>query len=191
MTCLKNFVTYLNCGIEDIILPGLTPLEVKQVNIQHPNGAIYTFEYTVDAFGDITIPVTDFPNGFFNPYSGNYLLTINGEDCQPFYFCDEFFGFEFGMRNGNGFKNTLQCCESGANQGTMSCCEVQRHVFTGEGVTVIPYTGVRPTIEVAYLNEDGSFTLGSMGVSTFVTFDANNITIDHGGISSGVVKLTK
>lgn len=190
MSC-RNYVTYLNCGINEIILSDLTPNEVRQVNIEHPNGAIYTNEYEVDAFGDLTIPVSNYPPSFFNPYAGAFILTLNGEGCMPYMFCEEYLGIQFEMRNGNGFKNTLKCCESGANSGTMSCCEIQRIPFTEEAVTVIQYTGVRPSIEVAYLNPDGTFTLGSMGINTHVTFSNTEITIDHGGVSSGIVKLTK
>jgi hypothetical protein len=69
----------------------------------------------------------------------------------------------------------------------MSCCTVNITSFASEAITTIPWSGVRPTIDVAYLQADGTFL--QMGVFTQINFTTTDVIIDHGGTASGYVKL--
>jgi len=189
MSCNYVYNDYISCGVEDIVLEaGLTPGQEKDVIISTPNNSKYKNTLEVDAFGNLTIPVNSFPDGFFNPYSGPWTLHIDG-GCDDVLFCDYFKYIQFEAVNGNQEKNTLSCCTPGGDSPTSQCCVTTVIPFVNEAVTVVPYTGTRPTIEVAYDNGDGTWTLE--GISTTVTFDANEFTIDHGGIASGLIKLLK
>jgi len=55
--------------------------------------------------------------------------------------------------------------------------------------TTIPYTGVKPTVTVAYLQPDG--TLLFNGVFTQIDFQPTEIIITHGGPAAGYVKLVQ
>ena len=191
MSCTTCYKDYISCGIDAIVLStGVTEITDYSVVITTPTGAKYGKTYTSNIFGDVTIPFTDFPTGLFNPYSGPFLLNID-IGCDDFLFCDYYKYFQFEMVNGNQGKNTLICCTPGENIPTMNCCTTTTQTFANEAVTVVPYTGTRPTIEVAYLNPDNTFTLGGMGIMTNIIFTATEFTIDHGGISSGIIKLLK
>lgn len=69
----------------------------------------------------------------------------------------------------------------------MSCCTLNITPFASEAITTVPYTGVRPTISVIYLQPDGTFL--QMGVFTQINFTTTDVIIDHGGLQSGYVKL--
>lgn len=66
----------------------------------------------------------------------------------------------------------------------MTCCKVTIETFAGEAVTTVDYTGVRPTVEVLYLI-DGTWQT----VASVITITDTQVIVDHGGISTGVVKL--
>lgn len=163
-----------------------------EVIITTPQGATYKKVATSDAFGDITLNVSDYPDGLFNPYAGQFSLHINS-GCDDHLFCEYYKYLTFEAKNGNEEKNTLTCCAPGSETpSAMTCCNIQTVQFNSQASTVIPYSGARPLIEVAYLNPDGvTYTLGSMGVTTLVTFNATDFTVDHGGISTGIIKLLK
>ena len=190
MACSPVYKTYINCGVDDIVLSfGLTPAAVYNVAIETPTGSKYFFEKTVDAFGDITLPISDFPAALFNPYAGPFVVGIE-EGCDQLILCDYYGYIQFEVLNGNQAKNTLTCCApSDVTPSGSACCTTVTTTFTDEAVTVLPYTGVRPSIEVAYLNLDGTYTL--QGISTTITFDGTAFTIDHGGASSGLIKTMK
>lgn len=163
-----------------------------KVIIKHPNGATYSSTKTSDAFGDITIHVSEFPANMFNPYAGVFSVKIDTGTCDPFLFCDEYRYIEFEVLNGNEEKNTLTCCPSGSSTDPyMICCTTSNINFLNEAITVVPYSGQRPTIEVAYLQNDGTFILGGAGIFNQIAFGPTSFTIDHGAVSSGVIKLLK
>lgn len=56
-----------------------------------------------------------------------------------------------------------------------------------ESVTTVPWVGDRPTISVAYLQDDGTFLVN--GVMTQIDFQPTEFIIDHGGAASGVIKI--
>lgn len=187
MAC-KCFRGYLSCGVTEIIVKtGIAEIAEYTLVITSHQGSKYTLDVGSDVFGDITVPVTDFPDGFFNPYAGVFTLQLTA-GCDVVMFCDEYSCYEFEVVNGNSTKNTLTCCQS-ENPDIMPCCTTDSYPFTNEAVTTINYYGTRPSVEVAYLNEDDTWTLA--GIMTTITFNGTTITVDHGGLASGVVKLSR
>lgn len=69
----------------------------------------------------------------------------------------------------------------------MSCCTPTIQVFTNEAITTVPYIGERPTVQVIYLQDDGTFI--QMGVFTQINIIGTDVVFDHGGLASGLVKL--
>ena len=80
----------------------------------------------------------------------------------------------------------------------MSCCPSTIVPFSGVAFTNIPYTpsmqqqyGAEPRVEVVYYdNTHNDFELvnGFSGVQ--IKFKDNLISIDHGGVESGLVKIS-
>lgn len=68
-----------------------------------------------------------------------------------------------------------------------TCCTPDITPFLNVSTTVIPYTGTRPTVTVAYLQPDG--TLLFNGVFTQIDIIGGVVTVDHGGPQSGYVTL--
>jgi hypothetical protein len=69
----------------------------------------------------------------------------------------------------------------------MSCCNPNTTPFANELITTVPYTGSRPIVTVLYLQPDN--TLQEAGIFTLIEITPTDVIIDHGGLSSGVVKL--
>jgi hypothetical protein len=67
----------------------------------------------------------------------------------------------------------------------MTCCEVTYTPFTNQATTTVPYSGNRPTVTVSYLI-DG---IWQVFVASVYKLLAGSVVIDHGGTSTGVVKL--
>lgn len=65
----------------------------------------------------------------------------------------------------------------------MTCCTPDITPFLSQTVTVVPYTGERPTVQVAYLQSDGSLLVA--GVFTQIDINGGFVTVDHGGVASG------
>lgn len=188
MACITCYRDWISCGVEEIVLnTGVDAITEYTVTISTPQGRTYNRTYTSNVFGDITIPVSTFPLALFNPYAGLFSISIK-IGCDYLLFCDEYACIEFEVRNGDS-KNTLSCCPSGGEMPTtMQCCTTENVTFVNEAVTVIPYIGARPMIEVAYLQPDNTF---SLSVGTSIVFSDSEFTIDHGGPASGVIKLLK
>ncbi len=71
----------------------------------------------------------------------------------------------------------------------MNCCNNTITSFAVESVTTVPYTGVKPTVSVLYLQPDGSFL--QMGVFTQINIQPTSVIINHGGVASGIVKFSQ
>lgn len=67
----------------------------------------------------------------------------------------------------------------------MTCCETILTPFVNESTTTVPYSGDRPTVTVSYLI-DGVWNLF---VATVVQLLTGSVVVDHGGASTGVVKI--
>lgn len=191
MSCTTCYKDYISCGVTEIVLStDVAAVTEYTVIITAPDGAKYKRVITSDAFGDITIDLSTFPVNMFNPYAGAFTIHLD-YGCDDFLFCDYYKYIQFEAMNGDEGKNTLTCCAPSDNSPTMTCCTTTTQTFTSESVTTVNYTGTRPTIEVAYLNLDGTFTLGGMGIMTNIIFGPTSFTIDHGGVASGIIKLLK
>lgn len=72
------------------------------------------------------------------------------------------------------------------------CCSADIIVpFTNTGTTYIPFPSGftrMPIITVGYENVDGSLT--QIGIFTEARITPNSIEIDHGGIATGIVRVT-
>lgn len=71
----------------------------------------------------------------------------------------------------------------------MPCCTTNTKNFVQESVTTVPYTGLKPTVDVLYLQPDNTFI--GMGVFTQIEITATDVIVSHGGAASGIVKLTQ
>lgn len=77
----------------------------------------------------------------------------------------------------------------------MPCCPPILFEFVNEAVTTIPYTagmeavyGVIPKVLVRYFDpETGEYVLSTF--LTRVSFAAGVVTVDHGGLNSGIVSF--
>jgi hypothetical protein len=69
----------------------------------------------------------------------------------------------------------------------MICCEQTISAFFNESTTTVPYTGNRPTVTVNYKQPDGSYL--AAGIFTLIEVTPTEVIVDHGGPSTGVVKL--
>lgn len=69
----------------------------------------------------------------------------------------------------------------------MVCCNTQTYNFINEAITVINTDVVNPFIEVFYL-VDGTWI--QAGVLTQVKYKDGIITVDHGGVATGVIKVS-
>ncbi len=71
----------------------------------------------------------------------------------------------------------------------MNCCNVILTQFVNEEETTVPYTGTRPIVDVAYAQDSGGYILA--GVFTQIEITPTDVIVNHGGASSGIVKLTQ
>lgn len=69
----------------------------------------------------------------------------------------------------------------------MTCCNVILEPFVNQSTTTIPYSGTRPTVSVSYFI-DGVW---QVFVASVVTLFAGSIVVDHGGLSTGVVRVVQ
>lgn len=69
----------------------------------------------------------------------------------------------------------------------MSCCKESVFSFVNQTTTSVGYTGEIPTIQVLYLQPDGSFV--QSGIFTQIKITPTDIIIDHGDIATGTVTL--
>lgn len=69
----------------------------------------------------------------------------------------------------------------------MQCCNINIISFSLVTSSTIAYVGNKPTVSVVYLQPDGTFL--QAGVFTQIIFTTTDVSINHGGLSSGVIKL--
>lgn len=70
----------------------------------------------------------------------------------------------------------------------MSCCITTIVPFVNEALTVVPYSGNKPTVTVSYLIGG---VWQALGVVPTIAYGAGSVTVDHGGSSTGVVKFVQ
>lgn len=69
----------------------------------------------------------------------------------------------------------------------MACCELNTVNFVNVATTTIPYVGEKPLIQVSYY--DGTSWVFN-GVFTNIKIEPTQIVIDHGGLATGIVKIS-
>lgn len=69
----------------------------------------------------------------------------------------------------------------------MICCNPTIQSFASESISIVNYTGNKPTVSVAYLQTNGTFI--TIGVMTQIQVTPTQVIIDHGGLASGYIKL--
>lgn len=69
----------------------------------------------------------------------------------------------------------------------MACCELNTVNFVNVATTTIPYVGEKPLIQVSYY--DGTSWVFN-GVFTSIKIEPTQIVIDHGGLATGIVKIS-
>lgn len=72
----------------------------------------------------------------------------------------------------------------------MACCELNTTNFVNVATTTIPYAGEfgdKPLVQVIYY--DGTSWV-FMGIFTNIKIEPTQIVIDHGGLATGIVKLS-
>lgn len=62
---------------------GLTPSENYKAVISNHFNQKYSIDVTADSGGAITVPYASFPEGFFNPYAGFYVLEVTDMENLP------------------------------------------------------------------------------------------------------------
>lgn len=69
----------------------------------------------------------------------------------------------------------------------MTCCNPLVSYFFNESITTVPYTGVKPIVQVLYKQPDNTYL--AAGIFTQIEITATDIIIDHGGSETGIVKI--
>jgi hypothetical protein len=69
----------------------------------------------------------------------------------------------------------------------VTCCDPILTPFVNEATTTIPYTGTKPTVSVSYLI-DGVW---QAFVASVITLLSGSVVVDHGGLSTGVIKIVQ
>ncbi len=69
----------------------------------------------------------------------------------------------------------------------MTCCTPIIQPFANQLVTTVPYIGNRPTVDVLYLQTDGTFI--QSGIFTQIEITPTDVIVTHGEASTGIVKL--
>jgi len=67
----------------------------------------------------------------------------------------------------------------------MICCDVITKNFINQSTTTVSFTGDKPTVTVSYLI-DGVW---QASVAVVVQLLPDSVVVDHGGISTGIVKI--
>src|SRR5690606_7168923 len=117
MSCTSCFTDWIcKCGpYNDFILLRslLDPATEYTYRLRDKFDAEYIGQVTSDENGHLEIPISDFPDGFFNEYAGNFTLEIytDADLCNrvqiPLVSSYECVTIE--VRGGNNEKNTIGC----------------------------------------------------------------------------------
>lgn len=104
MSCDINFCDYVNCQSSGSYTFDTELTEGSHVFTITNRQRSFTFSSSV-VDGKVSIDVDDFPEGFFNPYSGPYVLATTG--CYDS-ICGIYSSITFEVRNGEG-KTHITC----------------------------------------------------------------------------------
>lgn len=68
-----------------------------------------------------------------------------------------------------------------------TCCTVTLTPFINQASSIVAYSGDRPTVSVSYLI-DGVW---QVFVASTAKLLANSVEVDHGGLSTGIIKFVQ
>lgn len=69
-----------------------------------------------------------------------------------------------------------------------TCCETTIIPFVNQSSTTVPYSGDKPTVTVSYLIGG---VWQALGVMTSIVYGLASVTVDHGGVNTGVIKMVQ
>jgi hypothetical protein len=198
MACITCFKDWISCGETAIYVQAtLLPSTNYTWIITTPQGAKYLGTTTTDADGFFVIPVSELPDGLFNPYAGIFTLEVQTGTCAPATwndsaYCEPYTCIEFEAKNGNAGKNVIGCP---CLEDIEGCCFPTVVEFTDVATLDIPYTaqmtlkyGDVPTVQTWIY--DGLGRLVIMGI--FASLDAvppTLISLDFGGLATGIIVI--
>lgn len=103
MNCETNYCDWVSCDDEgDIFIA--TGLEDQTVTVTVTNKERSEVMDADITDGNLVLPRSSFPEGFFNPYAGEFIVSMG---CYH-NFCGQYETVTFTIRNGSG-KNTIEC----------------------------------------------------------------------------------
>lgn len=143
--------------------------------------------------GVITINLSGGFKGLFNPYGGDYFIYIEGESLFSY---PEIGCVRATVINGAWEQNviSLDTITLPSEPETTDYPATVRE-FTLETGVVIPYAGLRdkygptPNIQVWVYDEDGKL-INMANTVSFDGYPVNTITLDFGGLSSGIIVIS-
>ena len=74
--------TIASCGSTIEFNVGLTPSASYTVWLYDQNENIFTRDVTADLTGDLTLTISDYPDGMFNAYSGSYEISVSTSSTE-------------------------------------------------------------------------------------------------------------
>lgn len=107
--CFNDYIS--NCASEIIINAGLTPGTEYTVEIKDKFDNLYNQNVTTGVDGELTIDITQLPDGLFTQYSGDFTITVfDGCDTVTLTLNEtEYTCIDFSVKKSNTEKNQIPC----------------------------------------------------------------------------------
>ena len=90
MSCQQCYALSFQIAESYLIPAGLNPNTNYYLWLYKPNSNPYSYQVATDLNGSLTIQSSEFPQGFFNQYGGDYQLNVStdaqGQDLVRVYF---------------------------------------------------------------------------------------------------------
>lgn len=81
--CYQYVLPACPASDEEILIKGALGVELDRVwFVEDKFGHVTMGEATTDASGDLIIPVGDFPEGYFNEFSGEFTIYVKAEEAD-------------------------------------------------------------------------------------------------------------
>lgn len=187
-TC--GFVELSNCNQTLVIENGL-PDGNYEVHVDRQLGR-WIAEGTSVA-GQLSVPISLFPKGFFNPYGGDYFIEIAGRYIFDY---PEIRCVRATVLNGDFTQNVISLeTITLPNPDPVIQYPSQLVEFNLLESMVIPYAGLRskygptPNVQVWVYNEEGQL-VNMLNSISFDGYPVKTITADFGGLSSGIIIIS-
>ena len=108
MNCLTNYCDWVSCDDEGDILISTGQVDADPVTAIVTNKQRSYSITTAIVDGNLVIPRSEFPTGWFNPYAGEFVVTMQVGCYDDPLFCGQYESITFTVRNGTG-KNAILC----------------------------------------------------------------------------------